>query len=92
LDRACATNAAFALAAYARGQQAKIFASASQADLQRRIAMKVARYSSAGVDSETPHAKLPSDFAWRMCSDDEVCCAVARFDQRQRAVSATALM
>ena len=41
--------------------------------------MKVARYSNASVDSEAPHAKLPSDFAWRMCSDDEVRCAVARF-------------
>ena len=41
--------------------------------------MKVARYSNASVDSEAPHAKLPSDFAWRMCSDDEVRFAVARF-------------
>ena len=62
----------------ARTPQAKIFAHASQADLQRRIALKVSRYSSASVAAETPHAKLPSDFAWRMCSDDEARRALAR--------------
>jgi len=56
--------------------QAVIFAHASQADLQRRIAMKSARYTPpsfaapSGVDLKPAH--LPADFAWRMCSEDEV--------------------